>query len=440
MHAYFYEIADYAATLLKGTEVYLAWFAGETSDFCRLNHGLVRQAGSVAQAELRLRLIDGKRNVQGSIALSQDEGQDRAHLRGLLAELRHSLKAVPEDPYLLYNDTPCSSERLKSTDLPPAIDNVQSIVRQARGLDLVGIYAHGLVMRGFANSLGQRNWHEAQTFNFDFSLYHRGDKAVKSAYAGFNWDAAEFARVLRSAEQQLGALTLPEKTLAPGQYRAYLAPAALSEIETMLSWGGFSEKARRTRTSPLLRLALGEQLLSPMVHMDENTAEGTAPAFNADGYVKPALVPLIKDGRAAGSLISARTAKEYGLTPNGADGSEAPQSLALRGGELDIEDAAKALGDGLYINNLWYLNYSDRDAGRVTGMTRFASFWVEGGRIASPLAVMRFDASLYRMFGEHLEALTKQRAYVLSASTYNSRDTSSVQLPGLLLKEFPLTL
>ena len=35
----------------------------------------------------------------------------------------------------------------------------------------------------------------------------------------------------------------------------------------------------------------------------------------------------------------------------------------------------------VYVNNVWYLNYSDRSACRMTGMTRFATFWVEHGVI-----------------------------------------------------------
>ncbi len=38
-------------------------------------------------------------------------------------------------------------------------------------------------------------------------------------------------------------------------------------------------------------------------------------------------------------------------------------------------------------------------------MTRFASFWVEHGRIVAPLNVMRFDDSLFRVLGPNLEAL-----------------------------------
>ena len=58
-----------------------------------------------------------------------------------------------------------------------------------------------------------------------------------------------------------------------------------------------------------------------------------------------------------------------------------------------------ALGTGLYIGNLWYLNYSDHPNGRVTGMTRFSTLWVEGGRAVAPAEVMRFDDTLFHLLG-----------------------------------------
>ena len=47
---------------------------------------------------------------------------------------------------------------------------------------------------------------------------------------------------------------------------------------------------------------------------------------------------------------------------------------------IDLRQVLRTLDTGLYIGNLWYLNFSDRSACRLTGMTRFASFWVEGGQ------------------------------------------------------------
>ena len=112
----------------------------------------------------------------------------------------------------------------------------------------------------------------------------------------------------------------------------------------------------------------------------------------------------------------------------------------MAGGDLAVRDALAALDTGLAVGNLWYLNYSDRPACRMTGMTRFATFWVERGRIVAPVNVLRFDDTLYRMLGDNLEALTVERELLLEANTYGSRMLSSVTLPGALLSELNFTL
>jgi predicted Zn-dependent protease len=76
----------------------------------------------------------------------------------------------------------------------------------------------------------------------------------------------------------------------------------------------------------------------------------------------------------------------------------------------------------------------------MTGMTRFATFWVEHGRIVAPVDVLRFDDTLYRMFGDNLEALTRETELLLDPSSYGSRMLTSATLPGALLKEMSFTL
>ena len=76
---------------------------------------------------------------------------------------------------------------------------------------------------------------------------------------------------------------------------------------------------------------------------------------------------------------------------------------------------------GLAIGNLWYLNYSDRPACRMTGMTRFATFWVEHGKIVAPVDVLRFDDTLYRMLGDNLEALTTRARAAARSRTRTAR-------------------
>ncbi|MNR27750.1 hypothetical protein D3C85_1450360 [compost metagenome] len=76
----------------------------------------------------------------------------------------------------------------------------------------------------------------------------------------------------------------------------------------------------------------------------------------------------------------------------------------------------------------------------MTGLTRFATFWVENGEIQAPVSTMRFDDSVYSLLGSQLEALTAERELILSTSTYGQRQTSSSHLPGALVKRLTLTL
>jgi predicted Zn-dependent protease len=427
----FFELADALNKVLQSGETLLSTFSGERSDFVRFNRGSVRQAGSVEQGYLTLRLLRDRRQAAATVSLDLEEAGDA------MTRLREALGALPEDPWLLVNETPHSTASERRASLPVPEEAARSIVAAAKGRDLVGIYAGGTLYRGFANSLGQRNWHEVDSFNFDWSLYLDGDKAVKAGYAGFDWSQEALAEKVESAARELEHLKLERRAVAPGEYRAYLAPRALDELTGLLAWGGFSARSRATKQSPLLRMQAGERL-NPRITLAENTAEGVAPAFQGDGFVKPPRVVLLEEGVLRDALVSPRSAKEYGLVPNA--GRESPQSLDVSAGALGNAEILSALDTGLYISNLWYLNYSDRSAGRITGMTRFATFWVEGGRIAAPAMPMRFDDSIYRMLGANLVDLTRERELLLDPSTYGERSTSSARLPGVLLGALRFTL
>ena len=431
MKGRFFELAQTLGRQLQGGEMLLCTLSAERSDFVRFNHAKVRQAGSVEQSYLGVRLVRGERQASATVSL-EEEGAKKA-----LVQLRAMLSELPDDPWLLVNKVPDSSTSERRGTLPAPEEAARAIVAAASGRDLVGIYAAGTLYRGFANSFGQANWHEVDSFNFDWSLYLEADKAVKSGYAGFDWTEAALRARMEEAGEQLQFLALPRRTLEPGEYRAYLAPRAMEELIGLLSWGGFSARARATKQSPLLRMQ-SDARLNPMLNLLENTAEGLAPAFQGDGFVKPPRVALLANGALRDALVAPRSAKEYGLEPNA--GRESPESLDLLPGALAQADALTALDTGLYISNLWYLNFSDRPAGRITGMTRFATFWVERGRIVAPVTPMRFDDSIYRMLGASLVDLTRERDFVLDASTYGERSTASARLPGALLGRLAFTL
>ena len=440
MKAYFFGLADHVQSLAAPGELIASGFAAESSDFIRFNRSAVRQATAVRQVRWTLTLVRDGRRVDATTTLTGSPSTDREMLKAMLSELRSGISDAPVDPYLLNPESPADTERESPGEIPDAGLVIDAVLEAGRGLDLVGLYAGGPIYEGFANSLGQRNWQRVDNFNFDWCLYHNRDKAVKTSYAGARWEAGAFAARMRFARDQLDLLGAPARTLDPGSYRAYLAPAAMEEVLGMLCWGGFGLKSQRTKQSPLMRMADGSERFDARVTIAENTAEGLATGFQREGFVRPARVELVRQGRLADALVSPRSAREFGVQTNGANGEETPESLELGGGDLPRENVLEALDRGIFVGNLWYLNFSDRSACRLTGMTRFASFWVEGGEIRAPLNVMRFDDSAFRMLGSELEALTKERDLLLQGGTYGARNTASLRTPGALLRNLTLVL
>lgn len=440
MQTYFNELADHVTAQLKGDEVATLSFAGEDSDFVRFNQSEVRQAGSVQQRELEIDLVQGARHCSASLTLAGDLEQDRPRVDKMVQGLRETCAFLPEDPHHLYATDVRSSEHAKQGNLPDGGAAVDQVRAAGGGRDLVGIYAAGGIHTGFANSLGQRNWHSSQNFNLDWSFYHQADKAVKTSYAGFDWDEAAFGKKVERAGQQLAALKTEARSVEKGAYRVYLTPAALYEIMGMLSWGGFGLKSHRTKQTPLLKMVESDARMAPSITIREHTAGGVAPNFQEQGFLRPDGVTLIEGGEYRDCLVSPRSAKEYGVETNGASAWETPESIELGAGDLPEDEVLKRLGTGVYVSNLWYLNWSDMVSCRTTGMTRFATFWVEDGEIKAPLNVMRFDETAYRVLGKNLVGLTREREMILDAGSYSRRSTSSGHLPGALVNDFTFTL
>jgi predicted Zn-dependent protease len=440
MQDHFYGIADHAVGLLQGDEVLTLSFEGERSDFVRFNKNKVRQPGSVQSSDLGMDLIRGQRHAEGNLSLSGDADEDKGHVKAMIVELRGRLDSLPEDPHLLYATEVNSTERIGDDELPDREVALSDILQGGAGKDQVGILAMGPIYRGFANSLGQKNWFASHSFHLEWCFYLRADKAVKSSYAGFRWEADELGRKMEEAGRQLELLKQEPRTIEPGKYRVYLAPTAVSEALGIVAWMGFGLKEHRSKTSCLIKMTEAGETVSPAFSLSENTAEGIAPNFDTKGFIKSDRVAIIDKGKFSEPLVSPRSAKEYDVPTNGAAPDEYPRSLDLAPGGMPLSAVTEQLGTGAYVNNLWYLNYSDRPACRLTGMTRFATFWVEDGRIVAPLNVMRFDESFYRMFGSNLIGLTREREMILDSETYGGRQASSVRLPGALIEDFSFTL
>ena len=440
MRAYFQKISEYLFNNLETNEILILNFDAEQTDFVRFNHAKIRQAGNVNQATLTLSLILKRKSLNSIIRLSLDYQKDSVLLLRTLHYLRREIPELPHDPYLMYERNINSFDMDASDNALNAFDMTSSILDNCSSLDMVGILSSGVMMKGFSNSLGQFNWHENQSFNFDWSMYTKSGKAIKQNYSNHAWDEKTFHSLIDESKQKLSVIDNKEYAIKPGEYKVYLSPSALNEIVDMLSWGGFSYKANKIGSSPLHSMMKGEKKFHNMVTFTEDLTNGISPKFHSDGFVKPALTELIVDGEYKTSLISPRSALEYSVNHNAAEYYESPVSINLKEGSIQSDKILDNLRDGIYISNLWYLNFSDMNKGRITGLTRFGCFKVTNGEYQGPINTMRFDETVYNIFGDKLVGLTKNKQLLIDSSTYEERSTHSSTIPGAIVDDFKMTL
>lgn len=431
---------DVFAELKKDEELSLSMNA-EDSTFIRFNEAKIRQAGSVEQGNLHFTFLKNGRTVTAALPFSFDLEKDRTKASSLLHSLREMSALLPEDPYF----SPLTSRSISSNNndyaLPEREELADLILPKLQGLDAAGLISSGPLFRACFTSKGARHWFGTGISSVDFSFYTKDQKAVKGSYASSQFSETEFSAKAQDCRKKLELLLRPSKEIGRGKYKTYFAPAAVTELLHILSWGGFSGNAIESGSSALRKLSLKEKTLSKKIQLAEDFSLGLSARFNSRGDLMPEKIQLLSDGLLQNKLVSERTAKEYKLESNNASSSESPSSLILSGGTLEEKDILKTLDKGLYLSNLHYLNYSDIQEGRITGMTRYACFWVENGEIVCPIKDLRFDESVYNFWSEkQLLALTKNPDIILSESTYEARQVGGLKTPGMLVDDFTYTL
>ena len=440
MREYFSSLCRYLDGQISCDEDWSAWLEGESTDYCRMNNALLRQSGQVDKTIIKLTLHKGLKRASGTVTLSMLPEEDRRRLCQMMRRLRSNVCVIPDDPYFKW----CSAPSCSTSAAPPKENKagfcgrkaVEDILQIAAGTDFVGILMIGWVYRAFGSSRGHHHWFENNSYCLDYSVYHHDDKAVHDQVSGRQWDREFFQQRLESVKERVSLLGQPVKDVPRGDYRVYLSPAAVNGLFSRVD---FSARKYHEKDSWLSPLFDGKSALNKQFSLDLITEDGSVPSFQQHGYIRPDSLSLIKEGEGKNLITGPRTAEKYQIPFNGGedkdflDSIDPPDHLVMASGDLKEDDICRRIGDGLYISDLWYVNWSDKHSGRMTGMTRYACFEVKNGRLAQPIGVMRFDDSLYSLFGDHLEALTCHRDTIMDSFAFYNRGTGSHVLPGALI-------
>ena len=440
METFFRNLANKILGTLKPNEDLMINFWGENSHFTRFNQSKVRQNGFVSDLTLSITLIYNNRTCSASFSLSNNDDQDFQKALLYLESLRNDINQLPEDPFIVYPKEGQSSAQNNKGDLLNIKDVINTLSPAIKNVDLSGIWASGDLFVGYANSKGLTHWFSTESFSFDYSLITETEKMVKDTFAGTHFKLDSYNSLMQNSIMQLKMLESTPIKLNRGDYRTYIAPAGVSDLLSMFSWNGLSEGSIRRGQSAFLKMKNNSEKLSPCFSLNEDFTTGLTPMFNDDGELAPKNLPLINNGILKNTLVNSRTAQEYKIESNFAGSWEGLRSPVMLTGNLSENNISEEIDKGVFLNNLHYLNWSDNIGGRITGMTRYACFWVENGQIVAPIENMRFDDTIYNIFGDNLESVTSNSQFIPDTGTYSGRSFGGTECPGILLNSFSLTL
>ncbi len=431
-------------TLKEGEDLTI-YMEGENSQYFRFNDSKIRQTGIIEDYNVTLSLYHGKKSLQATTTVSSDIDYSVKNLISEIDGLRAPLSLIPENNFTAFPQKFDSLEVYREGDLPDREGILDGLMDIIDSDNLTGVWTSGKIFRASSTSKGTHHWFEKDSFIFDFSLIDAKENMVKILYPGSDWNKDDFIAAFDDASKRLQLMDKPKLELKPGKYRVWFEPHAVADFVDMLNWNGVSEASLRNGSSCLLKMRKDNVRLSEKFSLDESFDRKSTASFNSRSEVS-GNVSLIKHGILENTLINSKTALEYGLTSNYAEDvnswgmGEYLRAPFMHGGDIKLDERLEKLGTGIFISNIHYLNWSDNLGGRITGLTRYACYWVEDGKMIAPIKTMRFDDSFYNFFGNNLEGVGENVLSRPVIETYDGRNPGETTCPGILVKDFELTL
>ena len=436
----FFELGEFLFNFIEEKENLFLSLNGEMSSFTRINNGKIRQTTAVNQQFLTINFIKNDQIYEYLGPLTENLEANKLKYKKIILKLREDSQNMPGDPFVPLIKKHLDNVKMLVADNINKQEMVEDFMSSFDRIDIVGLLTEGCIERGFMSSLGQKCWYITNNFVIDYSIFNQNGKSVKGFYSDISWNKNILTSKILKSLGELKQLSKDPKNISPGKYRVYLAPAAVNDLLGVINWKGLSYSSFKKGACPLMKLHLGKISLSNKFNLSEDYSLGLSNSFNNFGEVAPDKLDLIKDGKLENALVSSKTSREFNKKSNGARDSEMMVSFKLDGGNISTEEILKTLDNGIYISNLHYLNWSNIENARITGMTRYGSFLVKNGRIVAPIEDMRFDDTVYSLFGDNLIGLTRELERFPNLHSYFERSLSGGIVPGALIREMNFSI
>ena len=401
------------AALSAGAGEAEAWYEESTSREIRVYDGAVESLSDAGSRGIGIRaFVDGRSGYAYGTDLAEDGLAALAAAAQAAAEV-----ADPDEFGGLPDETGAAEvENLESPEMAAwtterKVELALAVERAARapaGVSQVetAVYSDAEGAAAIANSRGfAASYSATQAWAYASAFAGEGEDLMTGMGIGLGRDPGELDADEIGSEAAERALALvgarqPGSRRCPVLLDAFVAASFAGFIGSMLS----ADAVQRGRS--LFAGRAGEEVAEPAFVLVDDGAHPDGPAsapFDGEGSATRR-TPLIEDGRLAGYLYDARTARKDGrqTTANAGRGSyRSPPSvgttnLLVDPGSATLEELVAQAGDGLYVTDVAGL-HSGVNPVSGTFSVGASGRLIEGGELGAPVREITIASDLVGM-------------------------------------------
>ena len=421
-----------------------AVIVARTGALTRFANSAIHQNVSSREAELRVRVVRGRRAATGTTERLDAEGV--AAVARTASELA---RLVPEDPHHaglpeprpIRPAPPSYAERTAAAAPRDRAEAVKRVCDPARaaGLGAAGFVSTGLTELAVASTLG--TWAYSPQTTAQVQVVAVGeDGSAFADRAAVDFGQLDVAGAADEAIRKAVAAQGP-RDHPPGVHEVVLEPYAVRDIVGFLGsqLTGLAVQEGRSFVAG----HFGERVTGPVTLVDDPyDPDGVARAFDYEGQPSDRLA-LIEEGVARAVVYDSATAHRTGnrntghALPAGAPAPASAMHLRLEPGTSARDELIRGVKRGLLVTRFHYTRWVHQLRTIVTGMTRDGTFAIEDGEVAYPVKNLRFTQSYHDAL-QGVRGIGRDLALLLSPDA-GGLQASAQRVPGLRLASFAFT-
>ncbi|HEV8230592.1 MAG TPA: metallopeptidase TldD-related protein [Candidatus Limnocylindria bacterium] len=415
-----------------------------TGSLTRYANAAIHQNVTSREAEVRVRVVVGKRRATATTNRLDDEGLRRA--ADAASELA---RRAPEDP--TFGGLPAPRPIAGAPSAYAERTAEATPLERARAVKLVcdAAIAAKLVAAGFVST----NVQELAVANTSGTWAYTPQTTAEVQVAAIGDDGSAFAQrvstdfakldVDSAAREAVGKAVRAQRPrdMEPGTYEVVLEPYCVRDMVGFLG-GHFTGLAVEEGRS-FVAGKIGQKVTGPVTLVDDPfDPRGIPRAFAFEGQPSDR-VTLLDNGVARAIVYDSGTAHRAGAKntghalPDNPFAPAAPMHARLEPGDASFEQLVAGAKRGLLVTRFHYTRWAHQLRTIVTGMTRDGTFAIENGEIAYPIKNLRFTQSYHEALGG-TQAIGNELRLLVAAEQFGL--TASCQrVPAIRLGAFTFT-